>query len=307
MTTQPLVSVYLPTHNRAALLRCAISSVLAQEYSNLELIVVDDASTDGTAAVLSEATEADPRVRVLKRDRAAGPAAARNLAIRAARGDFITGLDDDDRMLPDRVGTLLAAYRDEYSLVCSPAWIQGPRWARPQFWGGRVITLDDLLCRNEVGNQMLTRTARLLEIGLFDETLAAWEDYDLWTRLVQHFGPALRLAEPTFVCREDPQAARISTSWRAPQGSLEYFERYRHSMTPLQLRSQRLMQCAIDGRPMSLDVARACWGPGTRRQVVRIWVSSNIPWSRTLRDTWWRWRWPASRLPGAPTLPAPGD
>jgi glycosyltransferase involved in cell wall biosynthesis len=306
MAHPPLVSVYLPTHNRAALLHGAIASVLAQQYRNLELIVVDDASTDGTAAVLAAAAAADPRVRALQRDHAGGPAAARNLAIRAARGDFITGLDDDDRMLPGRVGTLLAAYRDDYSLVCSPAWIQGPRWARPQFSGGKVITLDDLLCRNEVGNQVLTRTARLLEIGLFDERLAAWEDYDLWTRLVQRFGPALRLAEPTFICREDPQAARISTSWRAPQGALEYFERYRHSMTPLQHRSQRLMQCAISGRPMRLDEARACWGPGTRRQVVRTWVSSNAPWSRTLRDAWWRWRWPASRLPGMPTEPVPG-
>jgi len=306
MSSDPVVSVYLPTRNRAALLAGAIDSVLRQNCTDLELIVVDDASTDATAAVLAAAARRDPRVRVLRRDRVGGPAAARNTAIRSARGEFITGLDDDDRMLPGRVGALLAAYRDEYSLVCSPAWIHGGHWARPQFPGAMLVTLDALLCRNEIGNQVLTRTTRLIEAGLFDETLAAWEDYDLWTRLVQRYGPALRLAEPSFVCREDPQAERISTSSRAPQGAREYFERYRASMTPAQVNSQRLMQCAVDGRPMRLDEARACWGPGTRRQVLRTWVSSNVGFSRPLRDLWWRWRWPSSRLAEleSPVVPA---
>jgi glycosyltransferase involved in cell wall biosynthesis len=296
MSTDPVVSVYLPTRNRAALLAHAIDSVLRQDFADLELIVVDDASTDTTQAVLEATTRRDPRVRVLRRNHAGGPAAARNTAIRSARGEFVTGLDDDDRMLPGRVGALLAAYRDEYSLVCSPAWIDGGRWARPQFPGGMLVTLEALLCRNEIGNQVLTRTARVVEAGLFDETLAAWEDYDLWTRLVQRYGPALRLAEPSFVCREDPRAERISTSSRAPQGARQYFERYRSAMTPAQVSSQRLMQCAVNGRPMRPDEARTCWGPGTRRQVLRTWVSSNVGFSRPLRDLWWRWRWPSSRL-----------
>ena len=296
MSSGPVVSVYLPTRNRAALLVRAIDSVLRQDFTDLELIVVDDASTDRTAAVLEATARRDSRVRVLRRDRVGGPAAARNTAIRSARGEFVTGLDDDDRMLPGRVGALLAAYRDEYSLVCSPAWIHGGHWARPQFPDAMLVTLDALFCRNEIGNQVLTRTARILEAGLFDESLAAWEDYDLWTRLVQRYGPALRLVVPSFVCREDPRAERISTSSRAPQGAREYFERYRSAMTSVQANSQRLMQCAVNGRPMRLDEMRACWGPGTRRKVLRTWVSSNVGFSRPLRDLWWRWRWPSNRL-----------
>lgn len=296
MPSGPAVSVYLPTRNRAALLGRAIDSVLRQDYTDLELIVVDDASMDATPVVLEAAARRDSRVRVLRRDRVGGPAAARNMAIRSARGEFITGLDDDDRMLPGRVGALLAAYRDEYSLVCSPAWIHGGPWARPQFPGAMVVTLDALLCSNEIGNQVLTRTARIVAAGLFDEALAAWEDYDLWTRLVQRYGPALRLGEPSFVCREDPRAERISTSLRAPQGAREYFERYRSVMTPAQISSQRLMQCAVNGRPMRLDEVRACWRPKTRRQVLRMWVSSNVGFSRSLRDLWWRWRWPSDWL-----------
>ena len=291
MSGRPLVSVYLPTHNRAPLVTRAIESVLGQSHAELELLIVDDASSDGTRALLEQAARRDDRIRVLRRESAGGPAAARNDAIRCARGEFITGLDDDDRMLPTHLERLLGAYRDEYSLVCSSCWLDYGGWLRPEPPGPETIALDDLLHSNQVGNQVLTRTARILEVGLFDESLAAWEDYDLWTRLVIRFGPARRLSEPGTVRRVDPAAARITTSSRAPQGARQYFDRYRHLMSDSQRRSQRLLQCSVDGRRLGLAEARQCWGPGTRSQVLRTWVTGNLPFARGLRDAWWRLRY----------------
>ena len=94
-----LVSIYLPTYNRCALLRRAVDSVLAQTYTNWELIIVDDRSTDGTRAFLEDLQKLDPRVKcVFKTDtgEVAGVQVSRNIAINMAKGRYITGLDDDD-------------------------------------------------------------------------------------------------------------------------------------------------------------------------------------------------------------------
>src|SRR5512143_3860267 len=96
------VSVYLPTRNRAASLRRAIESVLAQTYADFELIVVDDGSSDGTREVLESVQRSDARVRAIHHSVSRGAPASRNAAIAAAHGEWLTGLDDDDEFLPRR-------------------------------------------------------------------------------------------------------------------------------------------------------------------------------------------------------------
>jgi glycosyltransferase involved in cell wall biosynthesis len=95
----------------------AVASVLAQDETNFELIVVDDASTDGTEAWLREQT--DPRLRVLRSDRNGGPSAARNLGIDAARGPVLAFLDSDDVYRPNRLSVPLRALADDAEIVCT--------------------------------------------------------------------------------------------------------------------------------------------------------------------------------------------
>src|SRR5688572_7692895 len=102
-----LVSVYVPTRNRADQLLRAVDSVLSQSYENIELIVVDDSSTDGTADFLRQRSTIDKRLRVLQTPEPGGAPVARNLAIRAANGAFLTGLDDDDRFHEHRIATFI--------------------------------------------------------------------------------------------------------------------------------------------------------------------------------------------------------
>lgn len=119
---RPLVSIVLPTHDRAALLPRAVRSVLTQTWADLELVVVDDASSDATPAVLDEVAAGDPRVRVVRRalSQAGGnPDNPRNAGLEAARGEYVGFLDDDDRYRPEFVERMVAflAARPELGLA----------------------------------------------------------------------------------------------------------------------------------------------------------------------------------------------
>jgi len=97
---KPLITVYMPTHNRLELLQRAVVSVFAQTMQNFELIIVDDASSDDTFDYLQKLAEQDSRVTVLRNEVSQGACVARNRAIELAKGKFVTGLDDDDEFLP---------------------------------------------------------------------------------------------------------------------------------------------------------------------------------------------------------------
>jgi glycosyltransferase involved in cell wall biosynthesis len=304
MTSRPLVSVYLPTRNRAALLPRAVRSVLRQDYDRIELLIVDDSSTDRTPDLLAEFAAADPRVRTFHPSGARGASAARNVAISAARGEFVTGLDDDDIMLPTRISRLLEAHRDDCSLVCSSFYLigGGGRWYDVRNASETTIDLDRLLLGNAIGNQALVRADRMREVGLFDEEQPAWQDYDLWTRLVMRFGPALRLAEPTYVHFAGSGFDRITGSAAAIDGARRYYERYEHRMGPQQRAGQRLLQAITARRRLTLSEAGSCWSSATGRQVLGYWVRSNVPATERLLEAYRRWRKPAAALPFAAEL-----
>jgi glycosyltransferase involved in cell wall biosynthesis len=106
--TAPRVSVILPAYNAAAHLRRAVDSALAQTMADLEIVIVDDASTDATLEIAGRIAARDSRVRVLHNERNSGPSVSRNRAIAAARGEWIAILDADDSWFPERLERMLA-------------------------------------------------------------------------------------------------------------------------------------------------------------------------------------------------------
>ncbi len=105
------VSVIIPTYNRADLLPTAISSVLAQTYTDWELIVVDDASTDNTREVIKEWEAKDSRIRSVSLNKnSGGPAHPKNVGVESARGEFIAFLDHDDEWLPEKLKKQVAVF-----------------------------------------------------------------------------------------------------------------------------------------------------------------------------------------------------
>ena len=108
----PAFSVIIPTHNRCSLVERAIASVLASKMTNdMEIIVVDDASTDGTMQALQTTHRHDARVRVLRLDVNQGPSVGRNRGLAAATGDLVLFLDSDDTLLPDALGFAEVAFQ----------------------------------------------------------------------------------------------------------------------------------------------------------------------------------------------------
>lgn len=241
----PLVSIYIPTRDRLAMLQRAVASCLAQTVSDFELIIVDDASPAPVQAEITALASQDPRIRLFLQPSQQGACAARNVAIAAAQGEFITGLDDDDEFLPQRLETFLTAWQSEpqYAFLCAASYLQLRQGKRVKaFSGQRQVSLADLLSANLVGNQVFTRTEYLRAVGGFDEQQPSCQDYDTWVRLTERFGPALRLAAVTQIVHQEHQAGRISASPQRLAGYQRFFAKHQHLMTPAQRRHQQFLQ-----------------------------------------------------------------
>lgn len=190
MNTRPLVSLYIPTYNRRPLLERALNSARAQTFQDIEILVVDDCSADDTAQYLQEVSRVDSRVRFFPKPSNSGACSSRNIAITNARAELVTGLDDDDFLLPDHIEELVKTYSLEEQRSASPIAVFPQMAAElnekglyPLSQPFREVKLEHLKVKNFVGNQILTRTRNFIESGLFNEALPAWQDYDLWLRM----------------------------------------------------------------------------------------------------------------------------
>ncbi|WP_372637492.1 glycosyltransferase [Fodinibius sp.] len=236
MNEKPLVSAIVTTHNRLTLLPRALDSVAVQSYPRMELVVVDDGSEEDVAPVVEGYREAVP-VRLLRNRKPAGACRARNQGIEAADGAFVAGLDDDDAWSERRVEKLMEAYSDKYAFITSDVRMvyekRSAVWQKPA-----EITLGDLLYSNYVGNQGLIRKERLLAVGGFDETLEAAQDYDLWIRLAEQFGPVKNVREPLQDVHMEHGGRRISNPRDQLRGYLKFYQKHKSKMS----RSQRKYQ-----------------------------------------------------------------
>lgn len=247
--SKPLVSVYLPTHNRSKSLERAIQSVFNQTWKPIELIVVDDGSDDQTHDLLSKLQKSHP-FRIIRNTVPAGASASRNTAIQQANGEFVAGLDDDDYWTSHRIEWMMQEFRDGFSAVCSNDKMDyGDKeivWKKK-----RTITLQDLLYYNRVGNQVLTKKEYILGVGGYDESLASAQDYDLWIRLVQEYGPIKNIPKTLQVVSMRENQHRITTSAGKMEGYRACFEKHRNKMNSLQIRYQFYRMKLASGEKVS--------------------------------------------------------
>lgn len=206
----PLVSIVIPTCARPRLLRRAITSALCQSYQHIEVIVIDDSSRREGLAVCQ--TVQDRRLRAYPNRRAKGACGSRNTGIELARGAFYTGLDDDDYFHRERILKLLSVYQPEYSFVTSNMMQLRNATRSPRFRGATLVHLSDILWGNCVGNQIFTETYKVREVGAFDESLAAAQDFDLWIRMIGRWGTALRIAQCLYTMDLGHGGDRIGTT-----------------------------------------------------------------------------------------------
>lgn len=182
MESQPLVSVIIPTYRRASLLALALERVRRQTYRHLEIIVVDDGSPDNTAEVVRVNAAQDDRVRYIRHERNKGLPAGRNTGVRAAGGEYIAFLDDDDEWRPDKIERQLRAMNGFDAVLCI-ALSNG----RPLRLHRRErVTLDDLRRGSFDPSSLLARSDVLREVP-FDESLREGEDWDAFIRIAQRY------------------------------------------------------------------------------------------------------------------------
>ena len=182
----PPISVVMPVYNGEQFVRRAVASLLAQTFPGWELLAVDDASADGSAAVLAGLAAADPRVRVFRHPANRGVSAARHTALRAARGEWVAYLDNDDEFYPGHLGAVarsadagdvLVFRYDQFderprSASFGRLWTWDPAAHRARFPAENVFVPLGVAHRRDLVDRA----------GGFDESLVVDEDTDLWRR-----------------------------------------------------------------------------------------------------------------------------
>ena len=182
-----MISCLMAAHNASGTIAAAVQSVLEQTRSDLELIVVDDGSTDDTAERV--AAIADPRIALLHQSRR-GPSAARNHALAHARGEYVAVIDADDVWLPQKLELQVQALARRADAALAYGWTDFVgEDLQPLHPDGRATVegqvLAHLLRLNFIccGSNTLIRRAAMVEVGGFDEALEGAEDWELHTRL----------------------------------------------------------------------------------------------------------------------------
>jgi glycosyltransferase involved in cell wall biosynthesis len=188
MRGAPAVSVIIPTYQRASLVGNAVRSVLSQSYTDREIIVVDDGSTDDTSGVLSLFGDA---IRVVRQSNQ-GLSAARNAGIQASVGHYLAFLDDDDEWMPDRLKVQVALLdaNDQIGLAFAnmDAHDEAGRFLGHWFdyhTPPPLLSVETLFLYNYIPVlTVIVRRSVLDDVGWFDTGLDSCEDYDLWLRVI---------------------------------------------------------------------------------------------------------------------------
>jgi glycosyltransferase involved in cell wall biosynthesis len=207
------VSVIIPTFNRALKVARAVTSVLYQNFTDYEIIVVDDGSSDETAETLGRFCY---RVTRLTHAKNRGVSAARNTGIKASRSPFIAFLDSDDYWLPNKLKDQMAFFESHPEAVACQTqelWIRNGRRVNPRNKhlkaGGVIFEASLRLCLVSPSSVMVRRFL-FDEVGLFDETFPVCEDYDLWLRISCKY--PIHLIDRNLVIKEGGAPDQLSRS-----------------------------------------------------------------------------------------------
>ncbi|WP_246166685.1 glycosyltransferase family 2 protein [Marinobacter salinexigens] len=238
MNNSGLVSVIMPAYNAESTILESCRSVLNQSYDNIELVVVNDGSTDGTLSKIEELRHSDPRV-VLVTLKNGGVSKARNFGISVARGSFIAFLDADDIYDKEKVKKQVKALNN---LKCDAVisgvkrftetlgdkrWLQGSLPPR----NNEYISFSDVLLRLPTSNYALFHTAlarkEVFRSGeCYSESLKTGEDWDYWLRLSQKFRFRALYEELYFYRKHDASATSSYTDLMTLKTHLEIFNKY---------------------------------------------------------------------------------
>lgn len=274
---KPLVSVYIPTKNRKSLLLRAFKSVISQTYKNIEIIIVDDGCTDGTTLLLKELAFQYQNLKVIFLTESIGAPAARNKAIKFATGKLVTGLDDDDYFLPERIKHLVSSYDDKYAFVCSGYYWDYGRVKRKLNGRQKIINFDDQLYFNHSSNQVLVARDRLIEIGGYDLDFVSCQDWELWTRMILQYGDALRIKEVDYVIDTSHGNHRITDNPSRVKGFHQFKEKYFKLMSNSQKKAINFHLIVALGQYINIKELISILTKPLWSRNIKYWLSCKFP------------------------------
>ncbi len=215
-----LISVVMPCYNAAPYVREAIASVLQQGYSSVELIVVDDGSTDGSTEIIQELAQTHPdRIRLLHQNRA-GPYAARNRGLALAQGNYVAFLDADDYWHPNALAELHVALTGSRADLAYCGWqnvgaaAEGPQPYVPPAMDDENILAHFLKACPWPINGVLIQRQLIDSMRGFSERRATAMDYDLWLRMLTLKPRFTRVPEVLAFYRHYPRSGTSIPRWR---------------------------------------------------------------------------------------------
>ncbi|TAF56612.1 MAG: glycosyltransferase [Oscillatoriales cyanobacterium] len=223
----PLISIIIPVYNGAATIGETIVSLQQQTHSPLEILVIDDGSTDDTVAVLQAIAE--PRLRVVSYANA-GQAVSRNRGLELARGEYISFIDADDLWTPDKLADQLAALMAQPRAAVAYSWTDHIDQNRQFLRHGPQLCFEGDVFRKLLysdfigsGSNILVRRSAIVEVGGFDPSLPPAEDWDCWLRLAQRFEFVV-VPKPQILYRVSSQSSSFNV-WRMERSSLRTIAR----------------------------------------------------------------------------------
>lgn len=297
----PLVSVVVPAHNAERFLGDALDSLRAQTLSAIEILVVDDGSSDGTRAVALRHAAEDARVRVVSREKPSGkPSVPRNQALAAARGRYIAFLDADDTSIPTRLASMVSAlertgalfgFADKRRLYVDTGELEpestlaGARFVERAAPYMERVQNDLYLCKPDfpaflfsfiavnTSTVVFDRALLALEPTCFDETLVCFEDVDLWFRMAEHTRFAF-VNEVHTIMRKHPASITASNPLETRIDGIAvrraHLARLRGRMSPAEIETA---ERTIGELQFHVAYAQRCAGngPGARRWYRESW------------------------------------
>lgn len=320
----PLVSVVMANYNGGRYVQAALHSALAQSLRDIEIVVVDDASTDGSAEHVAATAEHDARVRLLRADRNQGPAAARNRGLDAARGRWLAVLDSDDLMHPERLENLLAAAESERDDIIADdllifdddpripitTCLHGKSAAAPFRVDAATYVAANTLFR---GGQSLGYLKPVMRADFvracgvrYDPTLRIAEDYDFILRLLLAGARFRVVPQLTYFYRKHAQSISHRLSRRTLEPMLAAHDRVQaasaqtdHRLQAAMHRRRASLQSALDFDDLVVALKQRRFGDALAAAVRHPYAAALL--RRPLIDRLGRF---AVRRAAAPATPA---
>lgn len=198
--TPPLISIIIPTYNNERVIVEAIESALQQSYENIEVIVVDDGSTDKSASKIASYIKDIPNAKLVRQHNM-GPSAARNNGYTHSKGQFLVFLDGDDRLHKDYISECFNVFRKmpNIALVYSAAELFE---CGRGIWYIEEYQMENLLVDNSIPIYAMIRSAVFEEVGMFDVNLHYAEDWELWIRILQKYEGVYKIPEVLYYYRK---------------------------------------------------------------------------------------------------------